>query len=46
MKNTKRQFTRFAFYDQTAMEKHFEKMASEGWLIEKISTYFLHYRRI
>lgn len=46
MKNRKRQFTRFAFYDQTAMEKHFEKMASEGWLIEKISTYFLHYRRI
>ncbi len=46
MKNTKRQFTRFAFYDQTAMEKHFEMMASEGWLIEKISAYFLHYRRI
>jgi len=46
MKNTKRQITRFAFYDQTAMEKHFEKMASEGWLIERISAYFLHYRRI
>lgn len=46
MKNTKRQFTRFAFYDQTAMEKHFEMMASEGWLIEKITAYFLHYRRI
>lgn len=46
MKNTKRQITRFAFYDQTAMEKHFEMMASEGWLIEKITAYFLHYQRI
>lgn len=30
MKDTKRQFTRYAFYDQTAMEKHFEKMAGSS----------------
>ena len=31
---------------QTAMEKQFEKMASEGWLIDKISAYFWTYRRV
>ena len=42
----KRQFVRYAFYDQTAMQKHFEKMAAGGWLIEKISAYFWTYRKI
>ncbi len=46
MKDTKRQFTRYAFYDQTAMQNHFEKMASEGWLIEKINSYLYRFRRI
>lgn len=46
MKDTKRQIVRCAFYDQTAMQKQFEKMASEGWLIEKISTCFWTYRKI
>ena len=46
MNDKKRQFVRCAFYDQTAMQKHFEKMAAEGWLIEKISAYFWTYRKI
>ena len=46
MRDTKRQIVRCAFYDQTAMEKQFEKMASEGWLIDKISAYFWTYRRV
>ena len=46
MRDTKRQFVRCAFYDQTTMQKQFEKMAAEGWLIEKISAYFWTYRRI
>ena len=46
MKDTRRQITRYAFYDQTAMQNHFEKMALEGWLIEKINAYFLQFRRI
>ncbi len=46
MKDTKRQFVRCAFYDQTAMQQQFEKMASQGWLIEKISAYFWTYKRI
>ena len=46
MKDTKRQIVRCAFYDQTVMQKQFEKMASQGWLIEKITAYFWTYRRI
>jgi len=46
MRDTKRQIVRCAFYDQVTMQKQFEKMASEGWLIEKISAYFWTYRRI
>ena len=46
MKDKKRQFVRCAFYDQTAMQKQFEKMASRGWLIEKINAYFWTYRKI
>lgn len=46
MKDKKRQIVRYAFYDQTAMQSHFEKMASEGWLIENINSYFWQYRPI
>ena len=46
MRDTKRQIVRCAFYDQTAMQKQFEKMASQGWLIEKISGFLWTYRRI
>ena len=46
MRDTKRQIVRCAFYDQTAMQKQFEKMASQGWLIEKISGYLWTYRKI
>lgn len=46
MKDRKFQFCRYSFYDQTAMEKHFQKMAANGWLIEKISAYLWQFRRI
>lgn len=46
MKDRKRQLFLYSFYDQTAMQNHFEKMALEGWLIEKITPYFLQFRRI
>lgn len=45
MKEKKRQIVRCSFYDQTAMQKQFEKMAAQGWLIEKLGTYFWTYRR-
>lgn len=46
MKDTKRQIVRYAFYDQTGMQTHFEEMAAKGWLIEKVNSYFLQFRRI
>ena len=46
MKDTKHQFVRCAFYDQTAMQQQFEKMASQGWLIDKISACFWTFKRI
>ena len=39
MKETKRRMEFFPFYDRTGIAKHLEKMASEGWLLEKISTF-------
>ena len=47
MKNeTKRQIIRYAFYDQLALQSHFEKMAQKGWLIEKVNSVFFQFRRI
>lgn len=46
MKDTKRQFNLFASYDHTGLEKHLEKMASKGWMLEKIGNHFWKYRRI
>ena len=46
MRDTKRQIVRCAFYDQTAMQKQFEKMAAQGWLIDKISAYVWTYHKI
>ena len=33
-------------YDKTGIEKHLEQMASEGWLLEKMSAFRWNYRRI
>ena len=46
MRDTKRQIVRCAFYDQTAMQKQFEKMAAQGWLIDQISGFLWTYRKI
>lgn len=46
MKNTKKQFERFAFYDKTAIEEKLEAMAAQGWLIEQPGNYRWCYRRI
>ncbi len=42
MKRKRRQEL-FAFYDDTTIKKHLEKMAKEGWMIEKMSNYFWTY---
>lgn len=46
MKNTKRRMEVFVLYNHTGMERHFEKMAQKGWLIQRISTLGWVYRRI
>ena len=44
MKNTKRRFEIFSFYDHSGISAHLEKMALEGWMIEKISNLGWIYR--
>lgn len=46
MKDIKRRIEVFSFYDKTGIERHLEKMAAEGWLLEKISALCWTYRRI
>lgn len=46
MKDTKKKIEFFTFYDKTGIEKHLEKMASDGWLLEKMSAFRWTYRRI
>lgn len=46
MKQTKRQFPLFSFYDRTGMEKRLEAMAQKGWLLESISPFGWRYRAI
>lgn len=46
MKDKKRRIELFSFYDHTNIEKHLEKMAAKGWMIEKIGNTFWHYKKI
>lgn len=46
MKETKRRMEFFSLYDHTNIEKHLEKMALKGWLIEDIGSYFWKYQKI
>lgn len=46
MKETKRRIEITSFYDHTGIEKHLEKMAAKGWLLEKVSNFFWTYRKV
>lgn len=46
MKNKKRRFEIFSLYDHTGMERHLERMAKKGWLLEKITSFGWIYRSI
>ncbi|MBQ9843044.1 MAG: DUF2812 domain-containing protein [Oscillospiraceae bacterium] len=46
MKDTKRRFMTFTFYDRTGIEKDLEKQAARGWLLEKCSAAGWIFRRI
>ena len=45
MKETKHQLIPFSFYDLTGMEAHLEKMALEGWMLQRITNWGWYYRR-
>lgn len=45
MKETKRRMELFSLYDHTNIEKHLEKMALKGWIIEDIGSYFWKYQK-
>lgn len=46
MKTTRREYIPFSFYDHTGMEKHLEKMARKGWMVEELSNTTWRYRKI
>lgn len=46
MKDTKRRLELFSFFEHTGIEKHLEKMAANGWMLEKITGALWYYRRI
>ena len=46
MKDTKRIFTLFSFYDRTGIEKFLEKQARNGWLLVKMSAFGWKFQRI
>lgn len=46
MSRTKRRIEPLSFFDHTGISKHLEKMATKGWMIEKIVNTGWVYRRI
>jgi len=46
MKNSKRCFVLFSFYDRTGIETYLEKQAENGWMLDKISSLGWNFHRI
>ena len=46
MKQTKRRMETLSFYDRTGVERHLQKMAAEGWMIDRVDAFGWRYRRI
>lgn len=46
MKNTKRCFAFFSFYDRTGIEAYLEKQAENGWMLDRTSVFGWHFHRI
>jgi hypothetical protein len=45
MKDTKRRFETFTFYDHSGIAAHLEKMALKGWFLERFGAMFWIYRK-
>lgn len=46
MRKTKRRLETLSFYDRTGVERHLEKMAAKGWMIDHVGAFGWVYRRI
>lgn len=46
MKEMKRCFCNFSFYDQQAIQEKLEEMAEKGWMLEKTGIFMWTYKRI
>lgn len=46
MKDKKRVWELFSFYDRSGLEKHLAQMAEKGWMLEDIGSFFWMYRKI
>lgn len=46
MKEVKRCFCNFSFYDQQSIQKQLEDMAENGWMLEKTGSFMWTYKRI
>ncbi|WP_373166026.1 DUF2812 domain-containing protein [Agathobaculum sp. Marseille-P7918] len=46
MRKTKRRMETLSFYDRTGVERHLEKMAAKGWMLDRVTGLGWVYRRI
>jgi len=46
MKDIKRCFCNFSFYDQQAIQEKLEEMAQKGWMLEKTGSFMWTYKRM
>lgn len=46
MRDRKRIIEPFSFYDHSGISRHFEKMASKGWMIKELTNWGWYYKRI
>lgn len=46
MKETKRTFRHFKFFNRSGMQAYLEEMAKKGWLLTKVTELSWHFRRI
>lgn len=46
MRETRRCFCKFSYYDQQAIRETLEDMAARGWMLEKTGSFWWTYRRM
>ena len=46
MRETRRKFVMFSFYDRTGIERYLEKQAQKGWILDKTTGFGWHFHRI